>query len=113
MKPGAFFVNTSRGDIVDEAALVRAATEKDIRVGVDVYRGQPTEKQATWSTPLAAIPGAALTHHCGASTDQAQTAVAEEVVRIVKALIERGEPMHIVNAEHLQGHADRAAGSPA
>lgn len=113
MKPGSFFVNTSRGDIVDEAALIEAANAKGIRVGVDVYQGQPSFKQGDWSTPLAGIPSAALTHHCGASTDQAQAAVAEEVVRIVRALIETGTPLHIVNGEHLAGGAGRAAGSRA
>lgn len=103
MKPGSFFVNTSRGDIVDEDALVRAANEKDIRVGVDVYHGQPSEKAAAWTTRLADIPGAALTHHCGASTDQAQLAVAEEVVRIVGSIIETGTPLHIVNGASLSG----------
>lgn len=113
MKPGSFFVNTSRGDIVDEEALIGAANAKDIRVGVDVYQDQPSEKTASWSTPLARIPSAALTHHCGASTDQAQGAVAEEVVRIVSALIETGTPLHIVNTEHLTGGAGRPAGSRA
>ena len=75
--------------------------EKDIRVGVDVYQDQPAQKHCEWSTRLAEIPGAALTHHCGASTDQAQSAVAEEVVEIVRALIETGTPRHIVNASAL------------
>lgn len=113
MKPGSFFINTSRGDIVDEQALIQAANDKDIRVGVDVYQDQPADKKAAWTTPLTQIPGAALTHHCGASTDQAQAAVAEEVVRIVQALHETGTPLHIVNAKHLTDRADRPAGSRA
>lgn len=111
MKPGSFFLNTSRGEIVDEAALVEAANEKGIRVGVDVYQDQPSEKSAPWSTRLAEIPGASLTHHCGASTDQAQAAVAEEVTRIVEALIETGTPLHIVNSEHLTARTGRPAAS--
>lgn len=113
MKPGSFFINTSRGDIVDEQALIRAANEKDIRVGVDVYQNQPAEKKTPWTTPLTQIPGAALTHHCGASTDQAQAAVAEEVVRIVRSLHETGTPLHIVNGQHLTDPAKHAAGSRA
>ncbi|MCC5822573.1 MAG: hypothetical protein LAT64_03240 [Phycisphaerales bacterium] len=113
MKPGSFFINTSRGDIVDERALIKAANEKDIRVGVDVYQNQPAQKKTDWTTPLTEIPGAALTHHCGASTDQAQAAVAEEVVNIVIALVKTGEPLHIVNAEHLSGRAGHTAGSRA
>lgn len=109
MKPGSFFINTSRGDIVDEAALVKAANEKDIRVGVDVYQDQPSQKSTAWTPRLAEIPGAALTHHCGASTDQAQVAVGEEVVRIVAAFAETGTPLHIVNREHLSPRAGQAA----
>jgi D-3-phosphoglycerate dehydrogenase len=111
MKPGSFFINTSRGDIVDEAAMVAAANGKDIRVGVDVYQDQPSAKAVAWSTKIAEIPGAALTHHCGASTDQAQAAVAEEVVRVVGALIETGTPLHIVNGASLTGRAGQPAGS--
>ncbi|MFK7883771.1 MAG: NAD(P)-dependent oxidoreductase [Phycisphaerales bacterium] len=112
MKPGSFFVNTSRGDIVDEVALIRVANEKDIRVGVDVYQDQPAQKHCEWSTRLAEIPGAALTHHCGASTDQAQSAVAEEVVEIVKSIIETGTPRHIVNASALAGASGQPAANP-
>lgn len=111
MQPGSFFVNTSRGDIVDEAALVRAAVQKGIRVGVDVYHDQPGFKSGDWTTRLVEIPGAALTHHCGASTDQAQVSVAEEVVRVVEALARTGTPLHIVNAEHLSGRAGQPAGA--
>lgn len=113
MKPGSFFINTSRGDIVDEQALIQAANTKDIRVGVDVYQNQPAEKKAAWTTPLTQIPGAALTHHCGASTDQAQAAVAEEVVRIVQTLHETGTPLHIVNSQHLTGRTGQPTGSRA
>lgn len=107
MKPGAYFINTSRGDVVDEAALVEAARAKGLRVGVDVYRNQPSAKSGDWITPLASIPGASLTHHCGASTDQAQRAVGEEVVRIVLRFVSTGEALHCVNAAALGAPAAR------
>jgi D-3-phosphoglycerate dehydrogenase len=90
MKPGAYFINTSRGSVVDEAALRAAIETKKIRVGLDVYDSEPTEGRCDWTTPLAALPGVYGTHHVGASTDQAQTAVALEVVRIVRTHREMG-----------------------
>lgn len=113
MKPGAYFINTSRGEVVDEPALVNAAKAKGLRVGVDVYRNQPSAKSADWTTPLASIPGVSLTHHCGASTDQAQRAVGEEVVRIVHRFADSGEALHCVNAAALGATVAREAASSA
>lgn len=101
MKPGAMFINTSRGEIVDESELIKAIRDKGIRAGLDVYQNQPSEKDTAWKPEIASIDGVSLTHHVGASTDQAQLAVAEEVVRIVGAFIESGEPLHIVNKDKL------------
>lgn len=97
MKDGAYFVNTARGSVVDEAALIRAVGEKGLRVGLDVYANQPGESQASWTTPTAELAHASLTHHCGASTDQAQQAVADEVVRIVRVFAESGRWENQVN----------------
>ena len=84
MKPGAMFINTSRGSVMDEGALREAIQSKKIRAGLDVFENEPAEGKVAWTTPTAALPGVVCTHHVGASTDQAQNAVAEEVVRIVK-----------------------------
>ncbi|MEQ8770644.1 MAG: NAD(P)-dependent oxidoreductase [Phycisphaerales bacterium] len=97
MKPGAFFINTSRGDIVDEAELVKAIKEKGIRAGLDVYNDQPADKVADFQPEIASLPGVSLTHHCGASTDQAQLAVAEETVRIVSEYQKSGRFENMVN----------------
>ena len=98
MKPGAYFINTSRGDIVDEAALRDAIESKGIRAALDVYQDQPSAKTADWRPPLADAAGTVhFTHHCGASTDQAQLAVAQETVRIVKTAMETGRFIHCVN----------------
>jgi D-3-phosphoglycerate dehydrogenase / 2-oxoglutarate reductase len=101
MKPGAYFINTSRGEIVDEKELIKAIKTKGIRAGLDVYQDQPSSKDADWHPGIADIPGVSLTHHVGASTDQAQVAVAQEMVRIVEAYIQSGTPLHIVNSQHL------------
>lgn len=104
MKPGAYFVNTSRGEIVDEAALVEAVKSKGIRAGLDVYNDQPSSKDCQWKPGIAAIDGTInLTHHCGASTDQAQLAVGDEVVRIVAEWADTGRFLHVVNEKYLKG----------
>jgi D-3-phosphoglycerate dehydrogenase len=90
MKTGACFINTSRGGIVDESALCEAVKSMGLRLGLDVYEGQPATPQGEFSCAVAAASSSAFTHHCGASTEQAQQAVAEEVVRLVKVLKETG-----------------------
>jgi D-3-phosphoglycerate dehydrogenase len=97
MKPGAYFINTSRGSLVDEAALREAIKTKGLRAGLDVYEGQPAESEAKWTCETAKLPGVYTTHHSGASTDQAQNAVAAEVVRIVKVYRESGRVENAVN----------------
>lgn len=90
MKPGAAFINTSRGSVVDEPALLAAAAAKGLRIGADVFAGEPSGGEAPWTSPLAALPRFVGTHHVGASTEQAQLAVAHEVVRIVRLWAETG-----------------------
>ena len=97
MKPGASFVNTSRGAIVDEPALIAAVQTGKIRAGLDVYCDQPSEKDTPWETPVAELDGVYCSHHCGASTDQAQNAVAEEVVRMVRLYKSDRAIVHCVN----------------
>jgi D-3-phosphoglycerate dehydrogenase len=93
---GAILLNTSRGDIVDEAALLEAIEERGLRVGLDVYPDEPASGTDEWSSKLAQHPNVVGTHHIGASTDQAQRSVAEGVVEIVEAF-ERGEVLNCVN----------------
>ena len=82
---GAVIINTSRGDVVDEDALLEAMDQKGIRAGLDVYAGEPIAGQAEFSSALARHPNVYGTHHIGASTHQAQDAVAEGVVDILTA----------------------------
>jgi D-3-phosphoglycerate dehydrogenase / 2-oxoglutarate reductase len=96
MKPGAIVVNTSRGGLVDTAALRAAIAEKKLRVGLDVFEGEPAGGEAQWTdTELAGLVTA--TPHVGASTDQASEAVAGEVVRIVQVFLSTGHPPGTVN----------------
>lgn len=97
MKPGAYFINTSRGSVVDEAALTRAIREKGIRAGLDVFQNEPAGGSGEFSNPIVHEPGVYGTHHVGASTDQAQVAIAHEVLRIVGAFVSTGAVPNCVN----------------
>jgi D-3-phosphoglycerate dehydrogenase / 2-oxoglutarate reductase len=97
MKPGAFFINTSRAEVVDEAALEKAVREKGIRAGLDVFAGEPTGGSGEVSALIFQLPGVIGTHHIGASTEQAQEAIAAETVRIVREYIEAGRAPNVVN----------------
>ena len=96
MKMNAILLNTSRGDLVDETALIKAMEEKGIRAGVDVYQNEPGSAQGEFESALAQHPNAYGTHHIGASTAQAQDAVAAGVVEIIDAF-GRGDVIHCVN----------------
>lgn len=96
MKPGAMLINTSRGTLVDETALLRAMDEKGLRAGLDVYKDEPATGEAAFESALAAHPNVVGSHHIGASTDQAQRAVAEGVVKVVAAFAE-GKILNCVN----------------
>jgi D-3-phosphoglycerate dehydrogenase / 2-oxoglutarate reductase len=97
LRPGAFFINTARGEIVDHAALARAVREKGLRVGLDVYADEPAAATADFANDLVLLPLVYGTHHIGASTNQAQEAIAAETVRIVRSFKETGKVPNVVN----------------
>ena len=97
MRPGAFFINTSRAEVVDQEALARAVSEKGIRAGLDVFAAEPTGGSGTADDPIFQLPGVIGTHHIGASTDQAQEAIAAETVRIVREYKQNGRAPNVVN----------------
>jgi D-3-phosphoglycerate dehydrogenase / 2-oxoglutarate reductase len=97
MKPGAYLINTSRGSVVDEAALDRAIREKGIRAGLDVFQKEPGTPTGAFNNGIVQTPGVYGTHHVGASTEQAQVAIAHEVIRIVQAFQATGEVPNVVN----------------
>ncbi|MSR05806.1 MAG: hydroxyacid dehydrogenase [Gemmatimonadetes bacterium] len=97
LKPGSIFINTARAEVVDYAALERVARERDLRVGLDVYPGEPTGATGEFVNPIIAVPNLIGTHHIGASTDQAQEAIAEETVRIIATYRDTGRVPNVVN----------------
>jgi D-3-phosphoglycerate dehydrogenase / 2-oxoglutarate reductase len=115
MRPGSFFVNTSRAEVVDQPALARAVSERGLRAGLDVFAGEPSGGSGSVEDPIFQLPGVIGTHHIGASTDQAQEAIAAETVRIVREYRETGRAPNVVNlakkspATHLLivRHCDR------
>jgi D-3-phosphoglycerate dehydrogenase len=97
MKEGAYFINTSRGETVDQRALVNLIHAKGIRAGLDVFAIEPPSAVADFEDPIANETRVYGTHHIGASTDQAQEAIAAETVRIVRAFKETGQVPNVVN----------------
>jgi D-3-phosphoglycerate dehydrogenase len=97
MRPGALLVNTSRAEVVDQGSLERAVAAGHVRAAVDVFAEEPEGGTGTVDSPLFRLPGAIGTHHIGASTDQAQEAIADETVRIVRTYKETGRAPNVVN----------------
>ncbi|MDQ4054863.1 MAG: NAD(P)-binding domain-containing protein [Actinomycetota bacterium] len=98
MRNGAILLNTSRGDVVDERALLKALDAGAVRAGVDVFADEPSAGKGPWDSPLGRHPNVVGTHHIGASTEQAQRAIAAGVTEIVDAFL-AGQARHCVNLE--------------
>ena len=115
LRPGSVFVNTSRAEVVDQAALIAALEENNLMAGLDVFEDEPSAAEGEYSGTLKDNPRVYGTHHIGASTQQAQEAVALETVRIVKEYQNTGLVPNVVNvkkgetATHLLivRHADK------
>lgn len=100
MRDGAAFVNTSRAEIVDAAALKQAIDAKGLRVALDVWPDEPSGKSTEFTSDLANLPGVIGTSHIGASTDQAQQAIAAEAVRVVGEFVAGREVPNVQNMTH-------------
>ena len=101
MREGAYFVNTARGEVVDQYALRRAMREKGLRAGLDVFADEPTVAAGEFADDIAREPNLYGTHHIGASTDQAQEAIAAETVRVIRTFKETGRVPNVVNLARL------------
>lgn len=97
LKPGAIVLNTSRGGVIDEAALREAMASKGLRAGLDVFSEQPSGTEGPWESATAKLASVTATHHSGASTNQSQEAIAGEVVRMVKVYQQSGTIENAVN----------------
>jgi D-3-phosphoglycerate dehydrogenase len=97
MRPGAILINTSRGTVIDETALAEAVRTRGIRAGLDVYDNEPGAGKGEFHPGIVDLPGVYGTHHVGASTEQAQVAIAHEVIRIVQEYQKTGGVPNCVN----------------
>src|SRR5699024_1523103 len=106
LTPGAIILNTARAELIDEQALTDMMDSKGIRAGVDVFADEPGTSTGSIHSALAQHPNTYGTHHIGASTQQAQHAIAAEVVRMVNAFQEGTTP-HLVNSPEAAVATDR------
>ena len=97
IKPGTILLNTSRGDTIDEDALLDAIETRSLWVGLDVYPTEPSSGRAEFHSALASHPRVYGTHHIGASTEQAQEAVGDAVVGILERFASGSEVPNVVN----------------
>jgi D-3-phosphoglycerate dehydrogenase len=102
MKNGAIFINTSRSEVVDQAALLAGVKEKGIIAGLDVFEGEPAGGEGSYDGELKEADNVYCTHHIGASTDQAQEAIAAETVRIVREYKLTGTVPNVVNISRAE-----------
>ena len=94
---GAMVVNTSRADVVDQDALLDEAKSGRLSIALDVFANEPKVGEAAFQSELTALPNVYGTHHIGASTEQAQDAIATEAVRIVSEFLTGGVVPNCVN----------------
>lgn len=100
MKPTAFLINTARGGVVDEKALIAALKAGRLRgAALDVYENEPSADAPTIDSPACDVPNLYGTHHIGASTEEAQRAIAKETVRIVSEYKQSGRAPNCVNVQ--------------
>lgn len=97
LKPGALVINTARAEVVDNDALLAAVAQKGLWVGLDTPTDEPSFNAGAFEHPLASNPRVYVTHHIGASTEQAQEAVADEACRIIEGFYATGHADNAVN----------------
>jgi D-3-phosphoglycerate dehydrogenase len=103
MKPGAFFINNSRGSVVDLDALAEALREGRLRgAAVDVFPVEPGSNSERFVTPLQGLENVILTPHIGGSTEEAQERIGAEVARKLVDYSDSGSTMGAVNFPQVQ-----------
>jgi D-3-phosphoglycerate dehydrogenase len=104
MKPTAYLVNTSRGPVVDEAAVIAALQSKQIAgAGLDVFEQEPLADDS----PLRQMDNVILTPHNAAYSEQSLTDLRAAVTQTVRDVIEGYLPRHILNAKVVSRHGLR------
>ncbi len=99
MKPTAILVNTARGGVVDDAALVKALKDGTIRAaGLDVFENEPALNPGFLD-----LRNVVLLPHIGSSTESTRRAMAMTAARNLVAALTGGSPPNLVNAELKSG----------
>lgn len=93
----AIVINTARSEVMDFEALRDLVPKKGLRVGLDVFEGAPAEGSAPFASPLLSTGIVYGTPHIGASTDQAQRAIAVETARIIRGFLTEETVPNVVN----------------
>jgi D-3-phosphoglycerate dehydrogenase len=94
---GAIVVNTARSEVLDYDALADLVPKKNLRVGLDVFATEPDKGAATFESSLLTLGTVYGTPHIGASTEQAQRAIARETARIIRAFMTEETLPNVVN----------------
>jgi D-3-phosphoglycerate dehydrogenase len=98
MKTDAVLINTSRGEIIDEEALIdHLQTNKNFWVGLDVFKNEPSDKKGVFESSLAQHERVYGTHHIGASTKQSEAEIGAETVRMILKYSNTGRLDNCVN----------------
>jgi glyoxylate reductase len=98
MKKTAYLINTSRGPVVDEKALVKALKNKWIAgAGLDVYENEPRMAEG-----LAELDNTVLTPHTGSASFETRTKMALTAVENAIRIIKGKKPLYVVNPEVLE-----------
>jgi len=97
LKDGAYFINTSRAGVADEDALYDELKNGRLKAGLDVFSDEPEVKQGEVDSRFRELDGVYVSHHIGASTRQAQMAVASDAVDIVRGYLKEGKVRNWLN----------------
>lgn len=101
LKDGSFVINTARAEVIDEDALYEEVSSGRLRAGLDLLTDEPEYKQGEVKNRFQELKGAYITHHIGASTEQAQLAVAADAVDIIRGYLNEGRVRNWLNrSEH-------------
>ena len=102
MRPGAVFLNLSRGFVVDYAALAEAIGSGHVAgAAVDVFPEEPKRRGDTFESELRGLPNVILTPHTGGSTEEAQEAIGQFVSNKMRDYLATGTTTLSVNVPNL------------
>ncbi|MDW5316839.1 phosphoglycerate dehydrogenase [Rhizobium sp. PL01] len=103
MKKGAFFINNSRGTVVDLEALAKVLKEGHLAgAAVDVFPKEPASNNERFETPLQGLDNVILTPHIGGSTEEAQERIGREVARKLVEYSDVGSTLGALNFPQVQ-----------